>query len=98
MKRSPVYKIIYSEWRKKFDEDNSSFGGISNLSPPRPLGGATLLSLPVLVTTCPQGRACFQGYDALKTVQTEGDEGTADMLIGRIEVHDKNAWMLKSSL
>ena len=37
-------------------------------------------------------------YDALKIAQKEGDEGTADMLIGRIEVHDKNAWMLKSSL
>ena len=37
-------------------------------------------------------------YDALKIVQKEGDEGTADMLIGRIQAHDKNAWMLKSSL
>ncbi len=36
--------------------------------------------------------------DALKIAQKEGDEGTADMLIGRIQAHDKNAWMLKSSL
>jgi starvation-inducible DNA-binding protein len=36
--------------------------------------------------------------EALKVSQKEGDEATADMLIGRLEVHDKNAWMLKSSL
>ncbi len=35
---------------------------------------------------------------ALKVAQKEGDEGTADMLISRIKAHDKNAWMLKSSL
>ncbi len=35
---------------------------------------------------------------ALKIVQKEGDEASADMLIGRIQAHDKNAWMLKSSL
>lgn len=34
----------------------------------------------------------------LKTAQKEGDEATMDMMINRIEVHDKNAWMLKSSL
>jgi starvation-inducible DNA-binding protein len=34
----------------------------------------------------------------LREVQKEGDEATADMLIGRMQVHDKNAWMLKSSL
>lgn len=37
-------------------------------------------------------------YKALKSVQEEGDEATADMIIGRIQAHDKNAWMLKSSL
>lgn len=37
-------------------------------------------------------------YDALKVCQKEGDEGSADLLIGRIKAHDKNAWMLKSSL
>lgn len=36
--------------------------------------------------------------DALKVTQKEGDEASADMLINRLEVHDKNAWMLKSSL
>ena len=30
--------------------------------------------------------------------QEAGDEGTADLLIERIRAHDKNAWMLKSSL
>ena len=34
----------------------------------------------------------------LKIVQGEGDEASADMLIERIEVHSKNAWMLRSSL
>ena len=34
----------------------------------------------------------------LREVQKEGDEATADMLIERAQVHDKNAWMLKSSL
>jgi starvation-inducible DNA-binding protein len=36
--------------------------------------------------------------DALKISQKEGDEASADLLINRLEVHDKNAWMLKSSL
>ncbi len=35
---------------------------------------------------------------ALKAAQKEGDEATADMMIGRIQIYDKNAWMLKSSL
>lgn len=35
---------------------------------------------------------------ALSEVESEGDEATADMIIERIQVHDKNAWMLKSSL
>lgn len=34
----------------------------------------------------------------LKVAQAEGDEGTADMIIGRIKVHEKNRWMLKSSI
>jgi starvation-inducible DNA-binding protein len=36
--------------------------------------------------------------ESLKEVQKEGDEVTADMLIGRIKIHDKNAWMLKNSI
>ncbi len=37
-------------------------------------------------------------WRALKVAQDAGDEGTADMLIGRIEAHDKTAWMLTSTL
>ncbi|MBI1777649.1 MAG: DNA starvation/stationary phase protection protein [Proteobacteria bacterium] len=37
-------------------------------------------------------------WRALKVAQAEGDEGTADMLIGRIEAHDKTAWTLASTL
>jgi starvation-inducible DNA-binding protein len=35
---------------------------------------------------------------AVKTAQEAGDEATADLLIGRIEAHDKTAWMLDASL
>lgn len=35
---------------------------------------------------------------ALHTAQKAGDEATADLLINRIGVHEKNHWMLKSSL
>ena len=35
---------------------------------------------------------------ALEAAQKEGDEATADMMIGRIKIHNKNAWMIKSSL
>jgi starvation-inducible DNA-binding protein len=35
---------------------------------------------------------------ALETAQKEGDESTADLLIQRITAHDKNRWMLESSL
>lgn len=34
----------------------------------------------------------------LKSAQAIGDEATADIMISRIEVHQKNAWMLNSSL
>ncbi|BBJ32265.1 DNA starvation/stationary phase protection protein [Rickettsia asiatica] len=37
-------------------------------------------------------------YKGLKAAQAESDEGTADMIIGRIKVHEKNRWMLKSSI
>lgn len=34
---------------------------------------------------------------AIKVAQDEGDEATADMFIGRIQVHEKAMWMLISS-
>jgi starvation-inducible DNA-binding protein len=33
-----------------------------------------------------------------KAAQEEGDEGTADLLIGRTKAHEKAIWMLTSSL
>lgn len=36
--------------------------------------------------------------ETLKNAQAVGDEATADIMISRIEVHQKNAWMLNSSL
>lgn len=36
--------------------------------------------------------------EATKIAQAEGDEGTADLFIGRGKAHDKAAWMLISSL
>jgi len=36
--------------------------------------------------------------NVLKQSQDVGDEVTAGMAIDRIEIHQKNAWMLKSSL
>ncbi len=35
---------------------------------------------------------------AIRDAQDNQDEATADMLIGRLEIHSKNRWMLKSSL
>ncbi|WP_341793242.1 MULTISPECIES: Dps family protein [unclassified Rickettsia] len=37
-------------------------------------------------------------YKGVKISQEEGDEGTADMLINRLKVHEKNKWMLSSSI
>jgi starvation-inducible DNA-binding protein len=34
----------------------------------------------------------------MSLAQKQGDEGTFDMLVGRIKVHEKNKWMLKSYL
>lgn len=34
----------------------------------------------------------------LKEAQKSGDEITADMMIGRLQAHDKNKWMLNASL
>lgn len=35
---------------------------------------------------------------ALTPAQNEGDEATADLLISRIAKHEKNSWMLRSSV
>lgn len=35
---------------------------------------------------------------AVEAAQAAHDEATADLLIGRIEEHDKTAWMLKATL
>ena len=36
--------------------------------------------------------------DALDAANACGDDASADIMIGRLEVHQKNAWMLNSSL
>ena len=36
--------------------------------------------------------------EGIKIAQDQGDEATADMFIERIQVHEKAAWMLRSSL
>ena len=40
-------------------------------------------------------RRCAEG---VKAAQAAGDEATADLLIGRIEEHDKTAWMLAATV
>lgn len=35
--------------------------------------------------------------DGVKTAQAESDEGTADLFIGRLKVHEKAIWMLEAS-
>lgn len=35
---------------------------------------------------------------ALKEAQKINDEATTDMIVGRISVHQKNSWMLRSSI
>ncbi len=36
--------------------------------------------------------------EAIEIAQHEKDEASADILIGRVEAHQKNVWMLESSL
>lgn len=36
--------------------------------------------------------------DLLKLAMANGDEVTADIMIGRLTIHEKNAWILKSTL
>jgi starvation-inducible DNA-binding protein len=35
---------------------------------------------------------------AIQVAQKAGDESTADLAIGRITAHEKNRWMLESSI
>ena len=35
---------------------------------------------------------------AIKVASSAGDEGTADMVTGRLKEHEKTAWMLRSLL
>ena len=37
-------------------------------------------------------------HSAIKTAQAEGDESSADIFIQRAKAHEKNIWMLVSSL
>lgn len=37
-------------------------------------------------------------HEGVKVAQNESDDATADMFIGRIEAHEKAAWMLRSSI
>ncbi len=37
-------------------------------------------------------------HDAISAAQAAGDEATADLLIRRVEEHDKTAWMLSATL
>ncbi len=36
--------------------------------------------------------------EGIKVAQESNDEGTADMLIGRLKAHEKTIWMLEASL
>ena len=42
--------------------------------------------------------AAHTARGAIKVAQDGGDEGTADMLTGRLKAHEKTAWMLRSLL
>lgn len=37
-------------------------------------------------------------YEGLKVSQNAGDESTSDVIIDRIKIHEKNKWMLDSSV
>ncbi len=37
-------------------------------------------------------------HELLRIAEEAGDDGTADLATGRLRVHDKTAWMLRSSL
>ena len=41
---------------------------------------------------------CKAARKVLKTAADAGDDPTADLMTGRLQVHEKNAWMLRSLL
>ncbi len=45
-----------------------------------------------------QGKIITTLTETLQAAQNAGDEGTIGIIVDRISVHEKNAWMLKSSL
>jgi starvation-inducible DNA-binding protein len=42
--------------------------------------------------------AAATARDTLKTANAAGDDGSADMITGRLKAHEKTAWMLRSLL
>jgi starvation-inducible DNA-binding protein len=42
--------------------------------------------------------AAATARDVLKAANAAGDDGTADMVTGRLKEHEKTAWMLRSLL
>jgi len=45
-----------------------------------------------------QGRVVTAAKQVVRTAEAAGDDATADLGIRRIQVHEKNAWMLASHL
>ena len=42
--------------------------------------------------------AAATARDTLKAANAAGDDGSADMITGRLKAHEKTAWMLRSLL
>jgi starvation-inducible DNA-binding protein len=38
------------------------------------------------------------GKEVIKIAEAEGDDASADLIVGRLEAHEKAAWMLRSTL
>ena len=45
-----------------------------------------------------QGRVVAAAKEVIRAAEAAGDDATADLGIRRIQVHEKNAWMLASHL
>ena len=58
------------------------------------------LDAPGMVRVLAEGneRLIRRAQDALAEAEQAGDEGTVDLLVQRVQAHEKHAWMLRSSL
>ena len=75
-----------------------SYAEFAELTAVKEAKGATAATQMVRQLTADQATLAAAAHRLVEAAQASGDEASADLGIRRIQVHQKNAWMLRSPL